>query len=127
MIVLSRRVRWDIRLPSGAGEQRLDLTGGKVARIHLGSSGLVELTLPRPAGTVQVRLTGGVGDVTLAGYGPVRFALREGVGRIRTPWAAADGAPPGTVLLQPGWVTAPDRYAMDARSSVGRLTVLHRP
>jgi hypothetical protein len=124
LILLNRRVRWDIRLPSGAGEQRLDLADGRVARLDLGSAGLVEVTLPRPVGTVPVRLTGGVGDAVFTGFGPLRFSLRDGVGTIRTPWAAADGSPPGSVLVQPGWVDARDRYAVYARTGLGRLTVL---
>jgi len=123
LILLSRRVRWDIRLPSGAGEQRLDLTDGKVARIDLGSSGLVDVTLPRPVGTVEVRLTGGVGDVTFTGYGPLRFVLREGARSIRTPWVTSGAAPPDTVLRQPGWTSTPDRYAVFVRTGLGRLTV----
>jgi hypothetical protein len=122
-ILLSRRVRWDIRLPSGGGEQRLDLSDGKVARVDLGSSGLVDVTLPRPVGTVPVRLTGGVGDVTFTGYGPMLFSLRGGSGPVRTPWVTAGRAPPKTVLRQPGWLTTPDRYAVYARTGLGSLTV----
>ena len=122
-ILLNRRVRWDIRLPSGAGEQRLDLTGGRVARVDLGSSGLVDVSLPRPVGTVVVRLTGGIGDATFAGSGPMRFALRDGARTVRTPWVAADGLPPGTVLVQPGWLDTPDRYAVYAGTGLDRLTV----
>lgn len=124
LIQLSRRVRWDIRLPSGAGEQRLDLAGGRVTRIDLGSSGLVEVTLPRPVGTVDVRLTGGVGDAVFTGYGPMRFSLREGARMIRTPWVAAGESPPGTILVQPGWAGTPDRYAVYARTGLDRLTVI---
>lgn len=123
VILLNRRVRWDIRLPSGAGEQRLDLADGTVARLDLGSSGLVEVVLPRPVGTVPVRLTGGVGDVWFTGYGPMRFSLPDGARQIRTPWVVAGGAPPDTVLRQPGWTSTPDRYAISARSGLGRLTV----
>ncbi|HET6533905.1 MAG TPA: hypothetical protein VFH03_25250, partial [Actinoplanes sp.] len=39
-ILLNRSVRWDIRLPAGAGEQRLYLAEGSVTRLDLGSSGL---------------------------------------------------------------------------------------
>jgi hypothetical protein len=123
-ILLSRRVLWDLRLPSGAGEQRLNLTGGRVARIDLGSSGLVDVTLPRPVGTVPVRLTGSVGDVTVTGYGPMRIALREGARQVRTPWADARGSEPGTVLMQPGYRATADRYAVYARTGLGRLTVI---
>lgn len=126
LILLNHRVRWDIGLPSGGGEQHLDLAAGKVARVALGSSGLVEVTLPRPAGTVPVLLSGAVGDATFGGFGPVRFNLRHGAGSVRTPWTATDGSPAGTVLVQPGWAGATDRYTVFARARVGRLAVTTR-
>jgi hypothetical protein len=122
-ILLNRHVRWDIRMPSGAGEQHLDLTGGSVARIDLGTSGLVDVALPRPVGTVPVRLTGGVGDAVFTGPGPMRLSLRKGARFVRTPWAGANGSPPGTVLEQPGWAAASNRYTVFAGTGLNRLTV----
>jgi hypothetical protein len=124
-ILLNRAVRWDIRLPAGAGEQRLDLAGGSVARVDLGSSGLLEIELPRPEGTVPVTLRGGVGSVSLVAppASPVRFRLWEGAGSVDTPWAANNGALAGAVLADPRWPAAGDRYAVYARAGVGRLTL----
>jgi hypothetical protein len=124
-ILLNRAVRWDLRLPAGAGEQRLDLSGGRVTRIDLGASGLVDLRLPDPTGTVPVTFTGGVGSVAMAGPPavPMRIHLREGAGAVVTPWTANNGTPAGAVLLSPGWPTAPDRYAVHARGGLGTLTV----
>ncbi len=118
-IVLNREVRWDIRLPAGAGEQQLDLVRGRVTRLELGVSGLIELRLPRPAGTVPVTLLGDAGTVLVtAGAGtPIRFRLASGAGSMA-------GLPPGG-LEPPQWRTARDRYAVHARSAVGSL-ILHR-
>jgi hypothetical protein len=119
-IVLNRAVRWDIRLPAGAGEQQLDLTRGRVTRLELGVSGLIELRLPQPAGTVPVTLLGAVGAVTLSvGRGtPTRFRLAEGAG-------STTGLPVGG-LEPPEWRTARDRYAVLARSAVGSLLLRTR-
>jgi hypothetical protein len=124
-IVLNRAVRWDIRLPAGAGEQRLDLAEGRVTRIDVGSSGLVDLRLPAPAGTVPVTFTGGVGSIAMAGPHPVpmRIRLREGAGAVVTPWTANNGTPAGAVLLSPDWTGARDRYSVHARAGLGTLTV----
>jgi hypothetical protein len=122
-ILLSRRVRWDIRLPAGAGEQKLDLRAGAVARVDLGSSGLVEVNLPPPTGTVPLLLRGGVGDATFTGTGPLRVSLRQGAGSVTTPWASTNGSPGGTVLVQPGWAGTTDRYSLQAHAGVGRLTL----
>jgi hypothetical protein len=122
-ILLNRAVRWDIRLPAGAGEQRLDLAGGEVARVDLGASGLIDVRLPPPDGTVPVSLTGGVGTATVTGDGPTRLTLHEGAGAVVTPWASTNGSPRGAVLTAPGWPTTTDRYTLDARAGIGTLTL----
>jgi hypothetical protein len=122
-ILLNRAVRWDIRLPAGAGEQRLDLAGGEVARVDLGASGLIDIRLPPPDGTVPVSLTGGVGTATVTGDGPTRLTLHEGAGAVTTPWASTNGSPRGAVLTAPGWPDTTDRYTLDAHSGIGTLTL----
>jgi hypothetical protein len=124
-ILLNQAVRWDIRLPAGAGEQHLDLSRGRIARLELGAAGLIDLHLPQPAGTVPVTLTDGAGSVEIAvpGTTPVRIRLRGGAGAVTTPWASSNGTPRGAVLTPPGWAESNDRYAVDARADVGALTL----
>jgi hypothetical protein len=124
-IELNRVVRWDIRLPAGAGEEHLDLDGGRIARLELGAAGLVDVRLPHPTGTVPVTLTDGAGtvEITTPRATPVRVRLRGGGGPASTGWTANDGNPPGTVITSPGWTVAPNRYAVDARSDIGALTI----
>jgi len=124
-ILLNRAVRWDIRLPAGAGEQRLFLAEGSVARLDLGSSGLLDVQLPRPVGTVPVTLRGGVGSVSVVAPrdAPVRFRLLGGAGSVDTPWTAGNGALVGAVLADPRWPAVADRYAVYARAGVGSLTL----
>ncbi|WP_229069865.1 hypothetical protein [Actinoplanes sp. DH11] len=127
-IVLNRDVRWDIRLPAGAGEQQLNLRHGRVNRVVLGSSGLAELSLPDPVGTVPVTFTGGVGAavVTAATGAPFRIRFDQGAGSVLTPWTANNGTPAGTVLREPGYRRAADRYAIRVRSGLGDLTLRRR-
>ncbi len=122
-ILLNRAVRWDIRLPAGAGEQRLDLAAGTVARVDVGASGLIDVRLPPPEGTVPVSLTGGVGTATLTAPGPARVLLREGAGAVTTPWRSTNGSPAGAILTAPGWTAATDRYTVHVRAGVGTLTL----
>jgi hypothetical protein len=124
-ILLSRVVRWDIRLPAGAGEQRIDLAGGRLARLQLGGAGLVDLRLPRPSGTVPVTLADSAGSVAIATppATAVRVRLRGGAGAVVTPWSSGDGALPRGVLTAPRWGSAADRYAVDARAALGSLTL----
>jgi hypothetical protein len=97
-IVLNRAVRWDIRLPAGGGELRLDLHRGRVTRVDLGACGLADLALPRPRGVVPITLTDAVGTLRVA-------------------------APKGTPVTLTGAVRT--GYRITARAGVGRVTVDH--
>ncbi|MEV4343882.1 hypothetical protein AB0J83_05330 [Actinoplanes sp. NPDC049596] len=124
-IVLNRDVRWGIRLPAGAGEQQLDLARGRITRVELGASGLIELRLPEPAGTVPVTLAGGVGtlSVTMPARTALRIGLDRGAGSATTPWTVAEALPAGTYLGPAIWPAARHRYALRARQGIGFLTV----
>ncbi len=125
-IVLNRDVRWDIRLPAGAGEQQVDLRDGRVSRVELGASGLAEVWLPKPLGTVPVTFTGGVGTaVVTAGRGgiPFRIRLDRGAGSVVTPWVMNNGTPAGGVLQEDGWRRAADRYEVRAAAGMGSVTL----
>jgi hypothetical protein len=122
-IVLNRGVRWSISLPAGAGEQQLDLRRGHLSRVDLGASGLLELRLPAPAGTVPITLRGAVGSVVLSG-GPLRIELDQGAGSVVLPWATSGTEiNPRRVVQTPGWGKMSDRYAIGARAGIGALIV----
>lgn len=123
-VVLNRNVRWDLRLPAGAGEESLDLTAGRVTRVEAGNSGLVEARLPAPAGTVPVTLSGSVGSAIVSvPAAPLRIGLDRGAGAVVVPWTVAAAVPAGSILTEAGWTAAPNRYAIRFRGSLGNLTV----
>jgi hypothetical protein len=124
-IVLNRDVRWDIRLPAGGGEQQLDLRGGRITRVELGASGLIEMRLPEPAGTLPVTFGGGAGTVSLTApeAAPVRIRLDRGADSASTPWTSGGAVDDGAVLQSAKWPTARDRFLIRARSGVGMLTL----
>ncbi|MCO8276983.1 hypothetical protein M1L60_41035 [Actinoplanes sp. TRM 88003] len=124
-IVLNRTVRWDLRFPAGAGEQRFDLSRGRITRLDLGTAGLIELRLPEPGGTVPLTFTGSVGtlSVTAPRSTPLRLYLAGGVGSALTPWTADEQLPPATALAPAIWPTARDRYWLRVRAPVGLLSL----
>ncbi|WP_239118022.1 hypothetical protein [Paractinoplanes ferrugineus] len=124
-IVLNRDVRWQLDLPAGAGEQQLDLRRGRVSRLDLGASGLVELRLPKPDTIVPITLRGGVGGVLITAEPgtPLRVRLDRGAGS----WLGGAPAAPGTVRqvgARPGTLAG---YGIRARSSVGSFAVRTAP
>jgi hypothetical protein len=125
-VLLNRTVRWQIRLAAGAGEQHLDLSAASPGAVDLGAGvGLVRVRLPRPRGTVAIRLTGTVGRAELfrpAGV-PVRVRLGGGATALSMPGTARADAVPGSVWASPGWTTAPGRVHVDAREPVGTLVI----
>ncbi|AGZ44531.1 hypothetical protein AFR_31355 [Actinoplanes friuliensis DSM 7358] len=125
-ILLNRAVRWDIRLPAGAGEQHLDLADGRIRRLELGSgTGLVSMRLPPPRGTVGIKLAGGVGEIAVAmpPQTALRFHLRGGADLVAVPWAGRERATAGAMIAPAGWSAARNRYAVDVEAEVGTVTV----
>jgi hypothetical protein len=125
-ILLNRAVRWDIRLPAGAGEQHLDLAAGRLRRLELGAgTGLVSMRLPRPRGTIPILLAGGIGEVAVAAPAgtPLRLRLRGGADLVAVPWIGRAPAPAGSVVASAGWAGRRDRYALDVAAQVGTVTL----
>jgi hypothetical protein len=124
-IVLNRDVRWELRLPAGAGEQDFDLRHGRVSRVDVGASGLLEMRLPAPVGTVPLTFASGIGTAVLqAGPdAPLCITLAEGAGSADTPWTTRGPVPAGGILTAPGWPAAVDRYAIRAAAGIGALTI----
>jgi hypothetical protein len=138
-ILLNRTVRWDIRLPAGGGEQRLDLRGGRLAGVRLGAAGLVVLNLPSPDRAVPITLSGPIGTCTLAAPAgtALRLRLRAGASRAVLPWAgdpAGDQvrgrdreAEPGETFAARGSAETDGGYDVDARGTIGTLTARELP
>lgn len=125
-ILLNRAVRWDIRLPAGAGEQHLDLSAGRLSRLELGSgTGLVSMRLPPPRGTVPITVAGGVGEVAVAlpSGTPLRLHLRGGAALVAVPWTDRIQATSGTILAPSNWRRASNRYHLAITTEVGTVTV----
>jgi hypothetical protein len=126
---LDSDVRWRIRFTAGAVEDLVDLGGGKVAGVELaGGVTRAELTLPKPSGTVPVRLTGGAGQLILhvPRDVPTRVGVASGAGTVVVDGTTRGGVGAGTVITPPGWDQAGDRYDVQAVAGVSVLTVDRR-
>ena len=106
-------------------EQIIDLTGGKVSAIDLsGGSRRVDLVLPQPAGTVPVRVTGAVDElsVTSPTGSPVRVQVDSGAKTVAAGDKTLRDVKPGSTLTPKDW-KVPNRYDVDAASRITLLTV----
>jgi hypothetical protein len=123
---LNPRVRWHLRLTAGATSDSIDGTGLNLAEVtFVGGVTSVDLTLPKPAGTVPVQLGGGASrfSVRVPQGVPVRVRAGGGAGTLSLDTQTRSGVTAGTVLASDGWDAAKDRYDIDATTGVATLTV----
>jgi DNA-binding MarR family transcriptional regulator len=125
-VALSPSVPWDLELRGGVARLDADLTGLTLGTVELrGGCHQVTLRLPRPVGSVSVRLTGGASEVTLRRPigSEARLRLTGGAAGL-TFDAQRLGAVGGTVVLEtPGFGAARDRYELELTGGASGLTV----
>jgi hypothetical protein len=123
---LSSAVTWQLEFSGGASQTVLSLGRGKVAGIDFtAGSSLIQMTLPRPAGTPVITLAGGASQATLTVPGgvPVRLRLYGGASSATLAGVTHTGLAGGTVLTPPGWAQAANRYDVDAPAGVSDIAV----
>jgi hypothetical protein len=125
-IELSTAVSWRLQFSGGTNQTFLNLSNGQVASIDFtAGSSLIQLTLPRPAGTATITLGGGASQVNLATPPGVAARLRLSAGASAATLAGQtyNGLARGTVLSSPGWAQAASRYDIDARAGINDISV----
>ncbi len=102
-----------------------DLRGGKVGGLAVtAGSDVLDVRLPRPAGTLPLLLAGGVTQFLLSlPGGPAQVTVGGGASYVSVDDQNLTGVAGGTVLTPPGWATATSRFDIDATSGFSRLTV----
>ena len=127
-VVLSSKVKWTLRLIGGADEQVVDLRGGRLGSIDvLGAARRLEVALPAPSGTVPVRITGAVEDLSITAppESPVRIRLDSGAETVAAGERTLRDLEPGSTLTPQGWQTR-NRYDIHAESRITLLSVAAR-
>jgi hypothetical protein len=86
---------------------------------------VLDVTLPRPAGTLPFLFAGGASQFRLslpAGV-PARVIAGAGAGYLTVDGQRLTGVAGGTALATPGWATARSRFDIDATAGVSELIV----
>lgn len=125
-VVLSAAVVWSIDFAGGTQRTEADLRGGKVGGIAVtAGSDILDVSLPRPAGTMPFLLAGGVSQflLSLPGGVPAQVTVGAGASYVSVDNQDSIGVGSGTVISPPGWATATSRFDIDATSGFSRLTV----
>jgi hypothetical protein len=123
-VTLDEDVRWRLTV-DGTDRSSVDLSQARLAAVDLSGGSALDLTLPRPDGTLTVRMTGGVDRLGLrtAGRVPVRVRVGSGAGRVVLDGAAHNGVAAGAQFTPAGWDRAADRIDVDAVAGMAALTV----
>jgi hypothetical protein len=65
-VSLNKTIPWDVEAEGGASQDTLDLGSIEVSSVQIsGGAAQVTITLPRPSGTVPVRISGGASTITV--------------------------------------------------------------
>jgi hypothetical protein len=123
-VTLAAGVRWRLAL-DGTDRSSIDLRQVRLAAVDLSGGSAVNLTLPRPDGTLTVRTTGGVDQLGLrtADRVPVRVRVGTGAGRVVLDGATHSGVGAGAEFTSAGWDAAANRIDVDAAAGLAALTV----
>jgi hypothetical protein len=124
-VVLTSKVVWNLRFAGATDEQRIDFTGGEVGGIDLvAGSRVTEIALPRPAGTVELKVAGAVDELSLTSPegNPVRVQMQGGAKTVAAGTRTLRDVKPGSTLTPKGWTTN-NRYDVTAQARVTLLSV----
>ena len=125
-VVLNSAVTWSLDLAGGTERTEADLRGGRVDGLDvMAGSDILDVTLPRPLGTLPLLLAGGVSQfrLSLPGGVPVQVTVGGGASFVSVDDQNLTGIAGGTVLTPPGWAAATSRFDVDATSGFSQLTV----
>jgi len=88
-------------------------------------SDVIDLTLPRPRGSVAVRLTAGASQLLLSlpAGAPVRVNAHAGAGEISLGGRDHAAVPDGSVFTTPGWTPGATGFDIDAAAGAARIAV----
>jgi hypothetical protein len=123
-VLLTSRVSWQLRLTGGAVNHVVDMRAGKLTGLELvGGATRAELTLPRPTGTVPIRMTGGVNQFLIHAPAGVLTRVRVGSGAnsVNLDRLTETQIAPGTVFTPDGWARGRTRYDIDAAAGVATI------
>ena len=128
-VTLNAAVSWRLDLAGATKRTVADLRGGRVAGIAVTKgSDVIDLTLPRPRGSVPIRLAAGASQflLSLPSGVPVRLTAARGAGEVSLAGRDHVHVAVGTVFTTPGWAAGAVGFDIDATAGAARVAVTAR-
>lgn len=125
-VVLNSRVRWSLTITGGVSTGTLDLGDSAVDRVDLvGGAARMDLTLPPPNGTTEVRMSGGLNQFRIRTTDdvPIRVRTRQGAGKVVFNGETDTNVDKGETYATQGFGNRTDRIDVDAVAGIGVLVV----
>jgi uncharacterized membrane protein len=125
-LMLNAAIPWQFELWGGAYRMTVDLTGLGVTGVTLtGGAEEVVLRLPRPSGTVPVRLLGGAEHISMERPDgiAVRALVRGGVGRLQLDARVVETDGEGTTVESPDYADVADRYDVELAGGASDISI----
>jgi hypothetical protein len=128
-VTLNAAVSWQLDLAGGTTTTVADLSGGTVTGIAVTKgANVIDLTLPRPDGSVTLVLGAGASRLALSlpSGVPIRVTAAAGAGAVSLNGQDHVGVKAGTVFMTSGWAPGAVGYDLNATAGAGRITVTTR-
>ncbi|MEV5341629.1 hypothetical protein AB0K93_24585 [Streptomyces sp. NPDC052676] len=125
-LTLHPTVPWAIEVDGGTGRLTADLTALTLTRLDLGSGAShVSLALPRPRGTVSIRVAGGVSNVSVRRPQDVaaHISITGGASQLTFDGQHLGAIGGGVTFASPTYDTSEDRYDIEVFGGASALTV----
>lgn len=125
-IALDRSVSWTIELDGGATAERIDMRGGRVARVDL-AAGVTRasVVLPARSGTQVVAEAGGASELTVSVPRVVatRVVASGGASTVRIGDVTHSGVAGGSTFVDPRYANAAARLDLELHGGVSSVDV----
>ena len=126
VITLSGRIPWSIEGHMGMSDVAVNLEATRLLDLDIGGgSSKMDLRLPRPDGTVRLRIGGGASRMQIVRPPDVPVSVRVGGGasHLTVDDVEIEAAAGKTEWRSPGYETASDRYDIDIGVGASAITV----
>jgi DNA-binding MarR family transcriptional regulator len=125
-ITLNGSIPWEIELQNGVSRLQADLRELHLSSLAVtGGASRIDVSLPKPTGTVAVRVSGGASRVTVRRPStiPVRVHVSGGLSKLSLDGQRSGGISGEVRWESPAFKSASDRYDIDISGGASQVTV----